>query len=101
MNGFVVSFAVCLLARTGLGGGVLFLLPPFGEFPPAWQIQLAFAIWLGCCYWHGLFGSARLSLVAAEFGDLALAVAELDAGVRPGEFAGFVTAPRARSGAAR
>ncbi|HEX3861333.1 MAG TPA: hypothetical protein VHY35_06525 [Stellaceae bacterium] len=66
MEGRTSNLAVCLLARSGLGGALLFMLPPFGEFPPSWQIQLAFAAWVGWCYWHGLLGRTRLPLVVIE-----------------------------------
>ncbi len=66
MTNPALAFAICLLARSGLAGVVLFVLPPFAEHPPDWQIGLAFVAWIGWCYRRGLLGSQRLPVAAIE-----------------------------------
>jgi hypothetical protein len=66
MSQDAVSLTICLIARTGAAGIFLFMLPPFGEFPPGWQIQGAFLAGTVWCYWQGLFGRSRMLLASIE-----------------------------------
>jgi hypothetical protein len=66
MHNMTLPLAGCLLARTGVAGVMLFMLPPIGEFPPPWQIEMAFLAWIAWCYSFGLFGRSRIFLAAAE-----------------------------------
>lgn len=66
VSGSALDLTICLLARSGLAGVLLFLVPPIGELPPRWQIGLAFLAWIGWCYWRGLFGRNRLLIATVE-----------------------------------
>jgi hypothetical protein len=66
ITGPALDLTICLLARTSLVGILLFLLPPVGEFPPGWQVGLAFFGWIAWCYWRGLLGQDQLSLATVE-----------------------------------
>jgi hypothetical protein len=66
MNAQSIDLAIRLLGRTGLGGVLLFIMPPIGEFPVAWQIQVAFLAAIAWCYWNGLFGRSRMWLATVE-----------------------------------
>jgi hypothetical protein len=68
MSQDAINLAICLIVRTGAGGLVLFIVPPFGEIPPAWQIQAAFLAAIAWCYWDGLFGRSRMLLASVEAG---------------------------------
>ena len=65
MNLPAIDYAIALLARSGLAGTVLFLLPPVGKLP-AWQIGAAFLFWVAWCYRRGALGRRNLTVAALE-----------------------------------